>query len=184
MTSSSPGDLQETAQRHLWLHFAKMGAYGPGEAGNDIPIFVRGDGAYLFDDHGRRYLDGLSGLFTVQAGHGRAEIADAASRQGRELAYYPIWSAAHPAAIELAGRLADLAPGNLNRVFFTSGGSEAVESAWKLSRAYFRAVGQPQRHKVIARRLAYHGTTMGALSITGLPGIKAAFEPLVPGTQH
>ncbi|MEY2454340.1 MAG: hypothetical protein QOD92_3914 [Acidimicrobiaceae bacterium] len=160
-----------------------MGAYAdPG--GNDVPIFVRGEGVHLFDDKGKRYLDGLSGLFTVQVGHGRADIAAAGAKQGEQLAYYPIWSAAHPAAIELAARLAALAPGDLNRVFFTSGGSEAVESAWKLARAYFRAIGEPLRHKVIARTLAYHGTTMGALSITGLPAIKAPFEPLVPGTSH
>src|SRR6476660_3318647 len=175
-------DLQELARQHLWLHFARMGAYASGQA--DIPVFVRGEGPYLFDEHGRRYLDGLSGLFTVQVGHGRADIAAAGARQAEQLAYYPIWSAAHPTAIELAARLASLAPGDLNRVFFTSGGSEAVESAWKLARAYFRAVGQPMRHKVIARTLAYHGTTMGALSITGLPAIKSQFEPLVPGTAH
>src|SRR3954470_849840 len=175
-------DLQELARKHLWLHFARMGAYASGQA--DIPVFVRGEGPYLFDERGRRYLDGLSGLFTVQVGHGRADIAAAGARQAEKLAYYPIWSAAHPTAIELAARLASLALGDLNRVFFTSGGSEAVESAWKLARAYFRAIGQPQRTKVIARRLAYHGTTMGALSITGLAAIKAQFEPLVPGTLH
>jgi adenosylmethionine-8-amino-7-oxononanoate aminotransferase len=175
-------DLQALAKRHMWLHFARMGAYrsGPGA----IPIFVRGEGVHLWDDNGKRYLDGLSGLFTVQVGHGRGEIAAAGARQGEQLAYYPIWSAAHPAAIELAARLAALAPGDLNRVFFTSGGSEAVESAWKLARSYFKAIGEPMRHKVIARTLAYHGTTMGALSITGLPAIKAPFEPLVPGTSH
>jgi adenosylmethionine-8-amino-7-oxononanoate aminotransferase len=173
-------ELQEQAKKHLWLHFARMGAYRD----RDIPVFVRGEGVHLFDSEGRRYLDGLGGLFTVQVGHGRAEIAAAGARQGEQLAYYPIWSAAHPTAIELAARLAALAPGDLNRVFFTSGGSEAVESAWKLARAYFKAVGQPQRTKVIARRLAYHGTTMGALSITGLAAIKTQFEPLVPGTMH
>ena len=171
------------AKRHLWLHFARMGAFSEA-SGHPVPIFVRGEGVHLFDDQGKRYLDGLSGLFTVQVGHGRADIAAAGARQGEQLAYYPIWSAAHPAAIELAARLASLAPGDLNRVFFTSGGSEAVESAWKLARAYFRAIGEPLRHKVIARTLAYHGTTMGALSITGLPAIKAPFEPLVPGTSH
>src|SRR3954469_22706243 len=135
-------DLQQLAKRHLWLPFARMGPYASGQA--DIPVFVRGDGPYLFDEHGRRYLDALSGLFTVQVGHGRADIAAAGARQAEQLAYYPIWSAAHPTAIELAARLAELAPGDLNRVFFTSGGSEAVESAWKLARAYFKAIGQPQ----------------------------------------
>ena len=172
--------LQQLARRHLWLHFSRLGAY----AERDIPVFVRGEGVQLFDDTGKRYLDGLSGLFVVQIGHGRRELAEAAAAQAERLAYYPIWSAAHPAAIELAARLAGLAPGDLNRVFFTTGGSEAVESAWKLARAYFRAVGQPLRTKVIARTLAYHGTTMGALSITGLAAIKTAFEPLVPGTVH
>ena len=161
-----------------------MGTYMQPGGNAAIPIFVRGEGSYLFDDKGQRYLDGLSGLFTVQVGHGRADIAAAGARQGEQLAYYPIWSAAHPTAIELGARLAALAPGDLNRVFFTSGGSEAVESAWKLARAYFRAIGQPQRYKVIARNLAYHGTTMGALSITGLPSIKTPFEPLMPGTMH
>jgi adenosylmethionine-8-amino-7-oxononanoate aminotransferase len=175
-----PDHLQQKAKRHLWLHFARMGAY----AEKDIPVFERGEGPYLFDTNGKRYLDGLSGLFTVQVGHGRADIAAAAARQAEQLAYYPIWSAAHPTAIELAARLAALAPADLNRVFFTSGGSEAVESAWKLARAYFRAIGEPLRHKVIARNLAYHGTTMGALSITGLPAIKTQFEPLVPGAVH
>ena len=181
MMASVP-DLHDLAKQHLWLHFSRMGNYASGRA--DIPVFVRGDGPYLFDDKGTRYLDGLSGLFTVQVGHGRADIAAAAARQGEQLAYYPIWSAAHPTAIELAARLAGLAPGDLNRVFCTSGGSEAVESAWKLARAYFRATGEPQRHKVIARHLAYHGTTMGALSITGLAAIKTQFEPLVPGALH
>jgi adenosylmethionine-8-amino-7-oxononanoate aminotransferase len=172
--------LQELARRHLWLHFSRLGAF----ADHDIPMFVRGEGVHLFDDTGKRYLDGLSGLFVVQIGHGRRELAEAAAAQAERLAYYPIWSAAHPAAVELAARLAALAPADLNRVFFTTGGSEAVESAWKLARAYFRTIGQPARTKVIARTLAYHGTTMGALSITGLPAIKTAFEPLVPGTVH
>jgi len=189
VSAADHDDLQSLAKRHMWLHFARMGTYAPGAPGvssngNDIPIFVRGEGVRLFDDKGRRYLDGLSGLFTVQIGHGRADVAAAGARQGEQLAYYPIWSAAHPAAIPLAARLARLAPADLNRVFFTSGGSEAVESAWKLARTYFKAIGQPQRHKVIARNLAYHGTTMGALSITGLAAIKAPFEPLVPGTHH
>ncbi|MHB8328323.1 MAG: aspartate aminotransferase family protein [Acidimicrobiales bacterium] len=173
-------ELQAKAKRHLWMHFTRLGAY----RNHDVPIFTRGSGVRLYDEHGRAFLDGLAGLFVVQAGHGRADLADAGRRQAEQLAYYPIWSAAHPAAIELAARLAELAPGDLNRVFFTTGGSEAVESAWKLARAYFKAVGQPRRTKVIARNLAYHGTTMGALAITGLPAIRSQFEPLVPGAVH
>ncbi len=172
--------LQQLAHRHLWLHFSRLGAF----AERDIPMFVRGEGVRLYDENGKSYLDALSGLFVVQVGHGRAELAAAAAAQAEKLAYYPIWSAAHPAAVELAARLAGYAPGDLNRVFFTTGGSEAVESAWKLARAYFRAIGEPGRTKVIARTLAYHGTTMGALSITGLAAIKAPFEPLVPGAVH
>ena len=149
---------------------------------HEVPVMVRGSGPWVWDSRGRRYLDGLSGLFVVQAGHGRKELAEAAYRQAEQLAYFPLWSYAHPNAIELSARLASLAPGNINRVFFTTGGGEAVESAWKLARQYFRATGQPGRYKVLSRNIAYHGTTMGALSITGLPSIKAPFEPLVPGS--
>jgi adenosylmethionine-8-amino-7-oxononanoate aminotransferase len=170
--------LQESARRHLWMHFTRMGAY----AEHEVPVMVKGEGPWVWDSRGRRYLDGLSGLFVVQAGHGRRELAEAAARQATDLAYFPLWSYAHPAAIELAERLALLAPKGLNRVFFTTGGGEAVESAWKLARQYFKAVGQPGRYKVISREIAYHGTTMGALSITGLPPIKEPFEPLVPGS--
>ncbi|WP_326551530.1 aspartate aminotransferase family protein [Micromonospora sp. NBC_01813] len=162
---------------HLWMHFTRMSSYQDAP----VPTIVRGDGAYIWDSEGRRYLDGLAGLFVVNAGHGRTELAEAAAKQASELAYFPIWSYAHPTAIELAERIAALAPGDLNRVFFTTGGSEAVETAWKLARAYFKRVGKPMKHKVVSRHIAYHGTSMGALSITGLPGIKADFEPLVPG---
>jgi adenosylmethionine-8-amino-7-oxononanoate aminotransferase len=175
---ANAGHLQEAARRHLWMHFTRMSSYND----HDVPIIVRGEGAYVYDSRGRRYLDGLAGLFVSMVGHGRDEIAEAAARQSKELAYFPLWSYAHPRAIELAERLANLAPGDLNRVFFTTGGSEAVESAWKLARQYFRAIGQPSRYKVISRDIAYHGATLGALSITGLPAIKAAFEPLVPGS--
>ena len=179
MTSSfdANADSQEAAKRNLWLHFTRMGGYADGE----VPVIVRGEGVYVFDQRGRRYLDGLSGLFVSQVGHGRQEIAEAAARQSAELAYFPLWSYAHPRAIELATRLADMAPGSLNRVFFTTSGSEAVESAWKLAKQYFKLTGQPARYKVISREIAYHGTSMGALAITGLADIKIPFEPLPPG---
>lgn len=173
-------ELQERARRHLWLHFTRMGAY---DQDHEIPIIERGEGAYVFDSHGKRYLDGLSGLFVVQAGHGRRELAEAAAAQASKLAYFPQWSYAHPTGIELAERLARHAPGDLNRVFFTTGGSEAVESSWKLARQYFRAIGQPSRTKVISRNIAYHGSTLGALSITGIPSARQPFEPLVPGAR-
>ena len=178
MTTSSDAieAAQDAAKRNLWLHFTRMSAYGD----SDLPVIVRGSGAYVYDQRGKRYLDGLSGLFVSQVGHGRKEIAAAGARQAEELAYFPLWSYAHPRAIELAARLADLAPGDLNRVFFTTSGSEAVESAWKLAKQYFKLIGQPERYKVISRELAYHGTSMGALAITGLADIKYPFEPLPP----
>ncbi len=175
--SGPPDSLQERAQRHLWMHFTRMTEGGAGA----IPVIVRGEGAWVHDEQGKRYLDGLSGLFTSQIGHGRHDLVEAAARQGRELAYFPVWSYAHPSAVDLADRLAAITPGDCNRIFFTTGGSEAVESAWKLARQYFRLIGEPDRFKVISRSIAYHGATMGALSITGLPNIKSPFEPLVPG---
>jgi adenosylmethionine-8-amino-7-oxononanoate aminotransferase len=157
-----------------------MGSYAEAE----VPVIVRGDGCYVYDEHGRRYLDGLSALYCVNIGHGRGELADAAAEQARELGFYTNWSYAHPRSIELAARIAGLAPGNLNRVFFTSGGSEAVESAWKLAKAYQTAIGQERRHKLISRKLAYHGTSMGALTATGLTALRQPFEPLTPGGTH
>jgi adenosylmethionine-8-amino-7-oxononanoate aminotransferase len=170
--------LQKSARDHLWMHFTRMSSYDHG----DVPIIVRGEGAYVYDARGRRYLDALAGLFVNQLGHGRTELAEAAAKQASTLAYFPLWSYAHPQAIELAQRVADMAPGDLNRVFFTSGGGEAVETAWKLAKNYFKLTGRPLKHKVISRAIAYHGTTQGALSITGLPSLKAVFEPLVPST--
>jgi len=174
-------DLQELARRHLWMHFTKMGAYG--EA-HQVPIIVRGEGCYVFDDHGNRYLDGLAALFCVNIGHGRADVAQAGADQAKELGFFTNWSYAHPKAIELAARVADLAPGDLNRVFFTSGGSEAVDSALKLCRQYHKLTGNSGRYKVISRKLAYHGTTMGALTATGIPAVRRPFEPLFPGSAH
>jgi adenosylmethionine-8-amino-7-oxononanoate aminotransferase len=173
--------LQQLAMRHLWMHFSRMGSYGPD---HEIPIISRGEGCYVYDEHGNRYLDGLSALFCVNAGHGRSELGEAAARQVEELDFYTLWSYAHPRAIELAARLASLAPGELNRVFFTSGGSEAVESALKLARNYHRALGKGQKHKLIAREIAYHGTSLGALSATGITELRAPFEPLTPGGCH
>ena len=198
-------DLQKAARDHLWMHFTRMGGYGESE----VPIIVRGDGCYLEDLNGKRYLDGLAGLFSVNLGYGYGEeIGQAALEQMRELPFYTNWSYAHPRAIELAHEVAQLAPGDLNRVFFVSGGSEAVESAWKLARQFYLARGEkrlravvsepevlhdavvaaarpaPHRTKAIARHIAYHGTTMGALSLNGIPAIRAPFEPLVPEVRH
>lgn len=173
-------DLQMLARRHLWMHFSPMGRF----QNQEIPIISHGEGCYVYDVNGKKYLDGLAGLYVSQVGHGRKSIAEAAARQAEKLAYFPVWNYAHQPAIELAARIAELAPGDLNRVFFTGSGSEAVESAWKLLRQYFYEIGQPRRYKVISRNLAYHGTSMGALSINGLSALRNIFEPLVPGTRH
>src|SRR4051794_41104805 len=173
-------DMEQMARDHLWLHFTRMGGYADGE----VPIIVRGDGCYLEDAHGKRYLDALAGLFAVQIGYSYGdEIGQAAHEQMRELPFYTNWSYAHPRAIELAERVAELAPGDLNRVFFVSGGSEAVESAWKLARQWHAAHGE-HRWKAVARNVAYHGTTMGALSINGIGSLRTPFEPLVPEVGH
>ncbi len=171
--------MSADAREHLWMHFTRMSSY----ADTGVPTIVRGEGARIFDSKGRSYLDGLAGLFVVQAGHGREELARAAYDQAKELAFFPLWSYAHPPAIELADRLASLAPGDLNKVFFTTGGGEAVETAWKLAKQYYKLVGKPMKHKVISRAIAYHGTPQGALSITGIPDAKKYFEPLVPGAH-
>jgi adenosylmethionine-8-amino-7-oxononanoate aminotransferase len=169
---------QRAAKDHLWMHFTRHSTYEK----HQVPTIVRGDGVHIWDANGNKYIDGLAGLFVVQAGHGRTELAEAAAKQAAELAFFPLWSYAHPGAIDLAERVAGYAPGDLNRVFFTTGGGEAVETAWKLAKNYFKLTGKPTKHKVISRAIAYHGTPQGALSITGLPGMKAPFEPLVPST--
>jgi adenosylmethionine-8-amino-7-oxononanoate aminotransferase len=202
MTAIVPIDLQRAAKEHLWMHFTRMGDFGVA----DVPIIVRGEGCHLEDANGRRYIDALAGLFSVNIGYSFGEeIGQAALEQMRELPFYTNWSYAHPRAIELAAEVASLAPGDLNRVFFCSGGSEAVESAWKLARQYYQARGgkalaasgepetrhdehvasaPPRRYKAIARHIAYHGTTMGALSINGIPALRAPFEPLVSEVRH
>jgi adenosylmethionine-8-amino-7-oxononanoate aminotransferase len=173
-------DLQQAARDHLWLHFTRMSGYQQAE----IPIIVRGDGCYLEDTTGKRYLDALAGLFAVNIGYSYGEeVGEAAAAQMRELPFYTNWSYAHPRAIELASTVADLAPGELTRAFFVSGGSEAIESAWKLARQYHAARGE-RRWKAISRNVAYHGTTMGALSINGIPALRTPFEPLVPSVAH
>ncbi len=169
----------DAARNHLWGHFTRQSAWET--EGSGPPVIVRGEGHRIWDDRGKEYIDGLAGLFVVQVGHGRVELAEAAARQARELAFFPLWSYAHPRAVELAERIAAYAPGDLNRVFFTTGGGEAVETAWKLAKQYFKLTGKPTKHKVISRSVAYHGTPQGALSITGIPAAKEMFEPLVPG---
>ncbi|HET8742362.1 MAG TPA: aspartate aminotransferase family protein [Gaiella sp.] len=205
MTATEIADLQQLAKDHLWMHFTRLGGFRD----SDVPIIVRGEGCYLEDSSGKRYLDALAGLFSVNIGYSYGEeIGQAALEQMRELPFYTNWTYAHPRAIELAGEVASLAPGDLNRVFFVSGGSEAVESAWKLARQYYLARGEkrlrtgvstperdhdaiaanlrmpPRRYKAITRATAYHGTTLGALSLTGIPAIRMPFEPLVPEVRN
>jgi adenosylmethionine-8-amino-7-oxononanoate aminotransferase len=203
MTAVTDTDLQRAAREHLWGHFTRM-------SGGDVPIIVRGEGCHLEDANGKRYLDALAGLFSVNIGYSFGEeIGQAALTQMRELPFYTNWTYVHPRAIELASEIASLAPGDLNRVFFVSGGSEAVESAFKLARQYYLARGEkrlravagaaperdhdaivanahtpPRRYKAITRQTAYHGTTLGALSLTGIPAIRAPFEPLVPEVRN
>ncbi|WP_347352053.1 aspartate aminotransferase family protein [Intrasporangium sp.] len=178
-------DVSAAARDHLWMHFTRHSVFEPVESGGlgqQVPIITRGEGYRIWDEAGNEYLDGLAGLFVVQVGHGRDQVADAMARQAKQLPYFPLWSYANPPAADLAERLAGYTPGDLNRVFFTTGGGEAVESAWKLAKQYFKLIGKPTKHKVISRAVAYHGTPQGALSITGIPAAKEMFEPLVPGT--
>lgn len=170
----TPSALHETAREHLLLHFTNHAAAYGGE--RELLVLERGEGPYVFDTNGRRYVDSLSSLFCAQLGYSYGEeIAAAATAQMQKLAFNTNWATAHPAAIELAQKLAEVMPGDLNHVFFTNGGSESVETMWKIAREYFTAIGQPQRLKAIARRNAYHGVTLGALSFTGVPGFKEPF---------
>ena len=174
----TPGMLQQSAKNHLWLHFTRHSPF----LERDIPIITRGEGNYIYDINGKKLLDGLSGLFTCNAGHARPQLAEASAKQMMELDFMPLWSYAHPRAIELAERLVSYAPEGLDRIFFTTGGGEAVETAWKIAKHYFKLTGKPTKTKVISRMTAYHGTSHGALSITGIAAMKAQFEPLVPST--
>jgi len=164
---------------NLMLHFTPYA-----EDWSKLPVIVSGEGSYVTDDKGRSYIDGLAGLFTTQVGHGRAELAEVAAKQMKELGFFPNWSFQHPRSLELAHKIAEIAPGDLNSTFFVSSGSEAVETVIKLARQYHKVNGEPGRYKIISRDVAYHGTTMGALSVTGLPSFKAPFEPLPSGFFH
>ena len=178
--NSSTQDYRDRAARHLWRHFANLGQ----AATSPINIMVRGEGCHLFDSEGNRYLDGVSNLFCVNVGYSFGdEFAEAAGAQFRELGYQSTWGSAHPRAIELAETVAELAPPGLDHVFLTPSGGESVEAAWKFARQYYRLRGE-HRWKAIARQEAYHGTTLGALSLMGLNEYRTDFEPLIPGVAH
>ena len=173
--------LQTLAKRHLLMHFTRHSAFESGE----VPVIARGEHCSVYDTNGKKYFDALSGLFCTQIGYSfGAELGQAAAEQMAELPFYTNWNYAHPRAVELAAKVASIAPGDLNRVFFVSGGSEANESIIKLVKQYQQLKGFRNRYKMIARRIAYHGTTFGALSLTGISAIRAPFEPLMPGVRH
>ncbi len=177
-TSAAPQDratMQRQVKDHLLLNFTDMTEFD-----GDIRVFVRGDGCYVVDADGRRSIDGISGLFCTNLGHGYGdEVGRAAHAQLSTLVFTPSWTVTHPSAAALAERLAHLAaPLGLSRVFLTTGGAEANEAMYKLARQWHAANGEPQRRKAISRKLAYHGTSLGALSLTGLAYCRQPFEPL------
>lgn len=180
MSSPHSTDIRANAQKHLFPHFTRGAVWNDA----DLPVIVRGEGSYLYDDKGQRFLDGLAGLFCVNMGHGRSDIPAAATKQMEQLAYWSNWSAAHPASVEAATLIAGLAPGDLETVFFVNSGSEAVESAIKFARQYHVSQGHPERTKIISRDMSYHGTTLGALAVTGIPKLKAPFGRLMPDVLH
>jgi len=166
--------LLEMDRRHVWHHMSPH---------NDDPmIFVSGEGCWLTDIDGNRYFDAMSGLWCVNIGHGRKEVAEAAARQMEELAYVPL-TQSHIPAIELAAKISEWLEGDY-RIFFSNSGSDANEVAFKVARQYFVQIGQPGRYKFISRHRAYHGNSMGALGATGQAQRKIRYEPLGAGFLH
>ena len=166
---------------HLLPHFTKGAAWNT----DNVVVMDRGEGCYVWDTDGTKYLDGLAGLFCTNIGHGRSDLSAAAAKQMDRLAFYPTWGTAHPPGLEAAAMIAERAPGDLSEVFFVNSGSEAVESAVKFARNYHVSRGDADRYKVIARDWAYHGTTLGALAVTGIPKFKTTFAPMLwDGARH
>jgi adenosylmethionine-8-amino-7-oxononanoate aminotransferase len=175
--------LQQTFTENVWLHFFQMGHSSSTSA--RPTILVRGEGSRVWDQDGNAYIDALAGLFCVNAGYGRREIVEAVAAQMLDISFVSPFSFPNVPQIKLAGELAKISPmGPQTRSFFVTGGSEAVETALKLAKSYQRKRGFGDRHKTISRRAAYHGTTMGALSVNGLTGVRNGFGPLVPGARH
>jgi putrescine aminotransferase len=164
------------ADTRLWHPFADMHAV----RGNEF-VIARGDGAYVWDEEGTRYLDGTASLWCVNVGHGRAEIAEAVAKQMRELATYQTFGVfANRPALELTERLAAVAPLDDPRIFLVSGGGDAIDTAAKLARRYFAAIGQPERTHLISRTQGYHGTHGLGTSIGGIPSNREGVGPLDP----
>lgn len=182
MLSQPDIQLNQAIKKHTWLHFTQM----KNLIDDPSPMVIaRGEGSTVWDTTGKAYIDGLAGLFCVNVGYGRQEVIDAITAQLQKITFVSPFSYPNEPAVELAAKLASMTPvGDDARVFFVTGGGEAVETALKLAKQYQRARGFAGRYKVVARRTAYHGTTMGALSVGGLTGIRKPYEPLVPGARH
>jgi adenosylmethionine-8-amino-7-oxononanoate aminotransferase len=174
-------DLRADAQAHVVPHFTKGAAWNA----DDMIVMDHGEGCYVWDTAGNKYLDGLAGLFCTNLGHGRADLAAVASKQMEKLAFYPNWGTTHEPVTRAATMIAEVAPGDLSDTFFVSSGSEAVESALKFARNFHVANGEDSRYKVISRSWSYHGTTLAALAVTGVPKFRQTFLPMLwDGVRH
>ena len=182
MTSAATlKELQDSALEHLWVYLREPSDMA--EKGEPT-VFESGQGVKVTDSNGNTYIDAMSGLWLKNIGYGRKEVADAAYEQMLKLTYMPLGTTTEP-TIRLAEKVAEITPGDLSRSFFTSGGSESVETSIKLARAYFKRIGEPGRIKFISRKDSYHGATAGAMALGGnhlYP--RADYEPLMPGTYH
>ena len=170
---------EQSAREHVWIHMLPWAEF----ESDNLRVFDRGDGARLYDIQGREYLDGIAGLWVVNAGHGRREIAQAYADQAARLGYASSMTYTTTPAVRLAEKLAEITPGDLSRVFFCSGGSEAVETAIKIAKQVQAMRGFPKRYKIIARRRSYHGMTYGAMSITATRN-ETWFGPFMYGVYH
>jgi adenosylmethionine-8-amino-7-oxononanoate aminotransferase len=182
MTKMSAAELKLANARHLWHPMAHPKAMQQ----SPPDIIVRGEGSWIWDVDGHRMVDGVAGLWTVNVGFGRREIRDAILAQLDELAYYSVFrGTTHPRAIELSERVVDLMrPDGVGAVFFSTGGSDAVEGALKLARQYWKIKGQGDRTKFIALRQGYHGVHFGGMSVNGNTNFRRPYEPLLPGCFH
>jgi beta-alanine--pyruvate transaminase len=174
----SPADLQNDLQSY-WLPFT------PNRDFKAKPrVLARAEGMYYWDTAGRKVLDGISGLWCVNAGHARKPIVEAIRAQAGQLDYAPSFHFAHPKVLQLAAKLTALAPKGLDHVFFCNSGSEAADTAMKIARGYFSAKGKPERYRFVSRARSYHGVNFGGMSLGGLPNNQKGFGPLLPGTDH